>query len=121
MNREGAYTQTPNKLFNDTDILAEVMYKCERCPTCSSTMELNGSSLEAVMSVMEEDEYGKISTIVSWVVVSLFALLNFGVIASLVIKQRSKSFLSVQGSYFLYVQKSKEIKRSLNVTGETHT
>ena len=81
-------------------------------------MELNGSSLEAVMSVMEEDDYGKISTIVSWVVVSLFALLNFGVIASLVIKQRSKSFLSVQGSYF---QKSKEIKRSLNVTGETHT
>ena len=52
-------------------------------------MALNGSSLEGLMSV-EEDDYGKISTIVSWVVVSLFALLNLGVIASLIIKQRSK-------------------------------
>ena len=56
-------------------------------------MALNGSSLEeALKSVMEEDDVGKISTIVSWVVVSLFALLNLGVIASLIIKRRSKSY-----------------------------
>ena len=53
-------------------------------------MALNGSSLEGLMSVMEEDDYSKISTIISWVVVSLFALLNLGVIASLIIRQRSK-------------------------------
>ena len=54
-------------------------------------MALNGSSLEGLMSV-EEDDYGKISTIVSWVVVSLFVLLNLAVIASLIIKRRSKSY-----------------------------
>ena len=53
-------------------------------------MAMNGSSLEGLMSTMEEDDYSRISTIVSWVVVSLFALLNLGVIASLIIKQRSK-------------------------------
>ena len=56
-------------------------------------MALNGSSLEeALMNVMEEDDVSKISTIVSWVLVSLFALLNLGVIASLIIKRRCKSY-----------------------------
>ena len=94
---EGTYTHTVNILeiiFKTwTEFLAVVMCKCKRCPTRSSTMALNGSSLEeALMSVMEEDDVGKISTIVSWVVVSLFALLNLGVIASLIMKRRSKSY-----------------------------
>ena len=97
MNGEGTYTHSMNILeiiFKAwTELLAVVLCKCKRCPTKSSTMALNGSSLEeALMSVMEEDDVGKISTIVSWVVVSLFGLLNLGVIASLIIKRRSKSY-----------------------------